>query len=275
MRRIFLRLLVLLAFSSFMGGCGSSTGGTETGNTTAVSIRVIGYQSSQLAALDLPALTVGALEVDTAFVVLDRLRFRPLSACQDGAEDEGAEEFELGGPFVVDLQNPGAISGLEEVSIPTGRYCRIDLVLKKLEGTLPAGIDPSDPIVNRSILVEGRRQDGIPFQMTTEIDEEFELTNEVTGFSIESSSNSQVFFLGFDLDQWFNGVDLMDTFIEVSSGGGGEPIILINDTKNQNVQELIEENIKHSSDLFEDSDDNGSLDPEEEDNPLAIGTSVP
>lgn len=271
MRRALVILTLLLALAS---GCGSATGGTETGNTTAVSLRVVGYQSSQLAAFDLPALTVGALEVDTVFVVLDRLRFRPFSACQDDAEDEGAEEIQIDGPFVVDLLNPDADSGPEGIPVPTGLYCRIELVFKKLEGTLPAGIDPSDPIVNRSILVEGRRPDGVPFQMTTEVDEEFELENETAGFLISSSPVPQVFFIGFDLDRWFDGVDLMDTFIEVSNGGGGEPIVLINDTKNQNVQELIEENIKRSADLFEDSDDNDSLDPEE-DNPLAIGTSVP
>ncbi|HSA58956.1 MAG TPA: hypothetical protein VLJ37_04655 [bacterium] len=262
MRRILSCLFVLLAFAPFMGGCGSSTGGTETGNTTAVSIRVIGYQSSLLAAL-----TVGDLQVGKAMIVLDRLHFRPFSACQDGSQDEGAQDIQFNGPFVVDLLNAGEISGLEGLQIPTGRYCRIELVLKKLEST--------GPMFNKSVQIEGARSDGTPFLMTTEVDEEFKLENESTGFLIEEADPLSVFFIAFDLDQWFNGVDLMDTFIEVSSGGGGEPIILINDIKNQTVQELIEENIKHSADLFEDSDDNDSLDPEEEGNPLAIGTSVP
>ena len=263
MRRFILSLFALLAFSALMGGCGNSaTGGTETGNTTAVSIRVIGYQSSSL-----PALTVGDLEIDRAVIVLDRLRFRPFSACQEGTEDEGAEEIQIDGPFVVDLLNPSAISGLDDIQMPGGRYCRIELVLKKLES--------AGPMFNRSVQIEGTREDGTPFLMTTEVDEEFKLENETTGFLIEETDPLSVFFIAFDLDRWFDGVDLTDTFIEVSSGGGGEPIILINDSKNQNVQELIEENLKRSAELFEDSDDNESLDPEEEDNPLATGTSVP
>jgi hypothetical protein len=263
MRRIILSLLLLLALSPVLGGCGgSSMGGTETGNTTAVSIRVIGYQSSLL-----PALTVGGLQVDGALIVLDRLRFRPFSTCQEETEDEGAEDIQVDGPFLVDLLKPSAISGLENIPIPTGRYCRIELVLKKFESP--------GPMFNRSVQIEGARGDGTPFLMTTEVDEEFKLENESTGFLIEESDPGSVFFIAFDLDRWFDGIDLMDTFIEVSTGGGGEPIILINDVRNQNVQELIEENLKHSADLFEDSDDNDSLDSEEEDSPLATGASVP
>lgn len=255
-------LVILTLFLALASGCSSATGGTETGNTTAVSIRVIGYQSSLL-----PALTVGELQVDAAMIVLDRLRFRPFSACQEGTEDEGAEDVQFDGPFLVDLLNPSAISGLEDLQIPTGRYCRIELVLKKLESP--------GPMFNRSVQIEGARGDGTPFLMTTEVDEEFKLENESTGFLIEEADALSVFFIAFDLDRWFDGVDLMDTFIEVSTGGDGEPIILINDVKNQTVQEIIEENLKHSSELFEDSDDDDGLDPEEEDNPLATGASVP
>ncbi len=261
MRRSLIILMLLLAFAY---GCSSATGGTETGNTTAVSIRVIGYQSSQLAALDLPALAVDSLEVDTAFIVLDRLRFRPFSICNADVEDEGADDIQFDGPFIVDLLHPEALSGLEDVEIPTGRYCRVELVLKKLEAP--------GPMSNRSVLIQGSRADDVPFRMTTEVDEEFELQSDETGFVIEAAAPLSVFFIAFDLDQWFNGVDLMDTFIEVSTGGSGEPIILINDTKNQNVQEMIEENIKRSADLFEDSDDDEELDPEEEEDSLAEGT---
>lgn len=265
MKRL-LSLLIAVLLTTVVGctGGGSpATGGTETGNTTAVSIRVIGYQSSQLAALDLPALTVGSLEVDTAFVVLDRLRFRPLSACQEDGEDEGAEDIRFDGPFVVDLLHPEALSGLEGVAIPTGRYCRIELVLKKLE--------EAGAMQGRSVLIEGKRADDTPFRMTTEVDEEFKLENETTGFAIEGGGVSSIFFIAFDLDHWFDGVDLSSPSVEVSSG----PIVLIDDDHNEDVQEVIEENLKHSADLFEDSDDDEDLDPEEQENPLAAGTSVP
>lgn len=244
-------------------GTTPATGGTETGNTTAVSIRIIGYQSSQLAALDLPILTVGDLEVDTAFVVLDHLRFRPFSACQEDEEDEGAEEIRFDGPFIVDLLNPEALSELEGVEIAAGRYCLIEMALKKLE-------DESGVMQDRSVLIEGRRSDDTPFTVVTEVDEEFELENEETGFTIEAEGASSVFFIAFDLDRWFEGVDLSSSEIEITGGS-----ISIDDENNQEAQEEIEENLKHSADLFEDSDDDEDLDPEEQENPLAAGTSVP
>ncbi len=277
MRKIYPLLICLIWL---LAACGSgqgnpATGGTEAGNAGTVSIRVIGYQSSTLAAWDLPALTVGDNTIDTARIVLDRITFKPFSTCDEEEDSEGAEEIRFDGPFVVDLLDPAALSGLEDVSIAAGRYCEITLVFKKLEDDLPEGIDPSDPIVDRSILLEGNRQDGTPFQVTTEVDEEFELENESTGFLIEASSSLKVFFIAFDLDQWFVDVDLMDPDVDISADGSGDPIILINDETNEPIQETIEENLKRSADLFEDSDDDEDLDPEEEDEPLAAGTPAP
>ena len=268
-------LFALIGYLIFIGflllGCGGrgSTGGTETGNATTVSLRVIGYQSSQLAAL-----TVNDMNITTAKVVLDRIRFRPFSVCQDDGEE--IDDIEFNGPFVVDLLNPSAVSGLEEIELPTGQYCRIELVLKKLEeGNLPSGVSASDPMVGRSILMEGARADETPFEVTTELDEEFKLENEITGFSIEASTAVKVLFIAFDLDQWFSGVDLSGPSIEVSTDGSGNPIILINDEKNEETQERIEDNIKFSADLFEDKDDDEDLDSEEQADSLAAGEAVP
>lgn len=277
-------LLFIAAIASLLlsqAGCSGgtpATGGTETGNTTALSIRVVGYRSSQLVPLGLPglpALTVGDLEITTAEVVLDRLTFQPFSACDSGGESEGAEEIRFDGPFVVDLLDPTALSGLEDVAIAAGRYCKIQLVFKKLEGDLPSGVSPSDPIVNRSILIEGDRSDGTNFQMTTEIDEEFKLENEATGFLIDAASGVRIFFIAFDLDQWFTGVDLADPSVDVSTDGSGQPLILINDANNETIQETIEENMKVSADLFKDSDEDEQLDPEEEEDSLAEGATLP
>ncbi len=260
-----LAVIVFLLLSGGVGGC-SSTGGTETGNTQA-SLRIIGYQSSQLVTLGLSSLTVGSLEVTTARVVLDRIHFRPFAACNDEGDSEGAQEIQFDGPFVVDLLNPAVLSGLEDVSLAPGRYCRIEMVFKQT--------DSSDPILNRSILVIGARADGTPFQMSTEVDEEFELKNETTGFLIEAVSDLAVFFIGFDLDRWFLGINLFDPSVEVSSDPGGEPLILINDDVNEEIQEQIEDNIKISAGLFEDQDGDEDLDLNEEEDSLADGKATP
>lgn len=257
--------LVWLLTACSSGDGTSGVGGTEAGNAGAVSLRVIAYQSSTLATL-----TVGNLEIDTAQVVLDQFEFRPFSNC-GGEGSEDGEDLRIEGPFVVDLLNPEAISGLEEVEISEGRYCRIDLEFDKLEDDeLPEGVDPSDPIAGRSIYIAGTRGDGTRFQMTTEVDEEFELKNEETGFLIDESILNGILFIAFDLDQWFSGVNLSDPSVEVSNG-----VILINDDQNEEIQETIEDNIKFSADLFEDSDKDEDLDPDEREDSLAAGTTTP
>lgn len=257
--------LVWILAACGSGGGSSATGGTEAGNAGTVSLRVIAYQSSTLATL-----TVNNLEIDTAQVVLDQLEFRPFSNC-GGEGSEDGEDLRIEGPFVVDLLNPEAISGLEEVKISEGRYCRIDLEFDKLEDDeLPEGVDPSDPIAGRSIYIAGMRGDGTRFQMTTEVDEEFELENEETGFLIDESILNGILFIAFDLDQWFSGVNLSDSSVEVSNG-----MILINDDQNEEIQETIEDNIKLSADLFEDEDGNEELDRDEQEDSLAAGGSTP
>jgi hypothetical protein len=264
---------LFLMASFFLLGCGGSIGGTETGNATAISLRVIGYQSTQFQS-PLTTLTVNGLEVTTARVVLDRIRFRPFSGCQNNASDDSSEEeVEFNGPFVIDLLDPMAVSGLENLIVPTGRYCRVELTFKKLE--LPEGVDSDDPIVNRSILIEGNRFDGTSFQLVTEQDEKFRLENETTGFLITSSSEVAVLFIAFDLDQWFQGIDLSNPSVQISKDESGHPIILINDVSNEKLQETIEDNIKLSAALFEDEDEDEDLDPAEEEDSLAAGESVP
>jgi hypothetical protein len=257
MRRINLSLLVLLLSAACTGGGDPATGGTETGNTAAVSIRVVGYESGAA------ALTVGDIEITRAEIVLDRLRFRPFATCDD--EDESDIRFD--GPFIADLLNPAPLAGLEDISVPSGLYCRIELTFKKLEDDAGGG-----DLAGRSILIQGERSDGVPFEMTTEVDEEFELENETTGFEIAATDDLRIFFIAFDLGRWFDGVDL---FAAEVTGSGPGAVILIDDGNNEPIQEQIEENLKHSADLFEDADDDEQLDPEEEDDSLASGSSVP
>lgn len=238
-------------------GGAPATGGTETGNTAAIAIRVVGYEANAA------ALTVGTLQITRADVVLDRLRFRPFASC----DDDLISDIRFDGPFAADLLNPAPLAGLEDITVPSGLYCRIELTLKKFDG------ESDDELTGRSILIEGARSDGVPFQMTTEVDEDFTLENETSGFTIASEGGLQVFFIAFDLARWFDGIDLFTA--DLSDDGAGHPIILINDDSNEAIQEHIEDNLKLSADLFKDADHNEHLDPEEEDDSLASGSFAP
>jgi hypothetical protein len=259
--------------SASPGDTNPATGGTETGNSgEPIALRVVGYQSSLLAEPAASSILVGGLTVDTAKIVLDRIRFRPLSVCQLNAEDEGATDVRVDGPFVIDLLQPAPLNGLEEVSIPSGVYCRIEMVLSKFENLA----NPSDLMSGKSVLVTGKRADNVPFEMKTEVDESFKLENVETGFRIDSDSSTvdRIFFIAFDLDHWFDGADLNDPGVEISKDAGGNPVILINDKSNEGLQEAIKQDIQFSSDLFKDSDGDERLDAEEQGEPLAEGMPV-
>ncbi len=243
--------LVLLLLSACTAGSGA-VGGTETGNTQ-VSLRVVGYSGTQTAAL-----TVGDLRIDEARVLVERIRLRPLRICLLNAEDEGAEDQVFEGPFEVDLLNPETFGGLEGVSVAEGLYCRLEIVLAKTE-TSP------------SIFVSGARADDTAFEMTTDENVEFEIENETTGFAITAQNGLAVFFVAFDLDQWFSGVDVSSPGVDIGTDGNGDPLIRINEDENSDLQDAIEENIKNSADLFRDANQNEEFDGEDRDDALASG----
>ena len=249
--------LILLAC-----GGGASQGGTEFGNPSRVTVRVIGYQSSNFQALQL---TVGDLTVNKALIVLDRLRFRPLEACID--ESNESDDIRFDGPFIVDLLVPPTMAELDGVDIPSDTYCRIELRLEKLDEEDA----PSSELADRSVLIEGTRADGVAFQVVLDVNEEFELRSASAGFLIDTSMDIDTFFIAFDLDQWFSNVDLDDTSVDVTTDSNGDPLILIDDDNNEVLHESIIDNLKRSADLFEDKDDDDELDEDEEDDPLAEG----
>lgn len=276
MKKIFYYLTYVMCSAAFAIGC--AQGGTEFGNPSKLNISVLGYQSSQLQASQLQAaqlqamgmatLTVNDLTIDVAQVVLGRLKFLPFSVCATGLE--GEDETELTGPFVVDLLQTATIDALEGVTVPDQLYCRIEVRLEKLEGNI---MDNS--IVGRSVLIQGTRADATPFQLSLEIDEEFKLENETTGFEVDGTLTPKRLFIAFDLDQWFDGVDLSDPGVEISSDGQGGSIIFIDDGHNTVIHEQIIKNIELSSELFEDKDNDDMLDQAEQADPLAQGETLP
>ena len=265
---LFLCLFFIFQWSHCAGG-GALQGGSEAGNPEPVTLDVIGYSSSDLKQSKFLTIPANNIAVDVAQIVLERLRFRPFSFCEDGSEEGADIRFE--GPFVVDLLDSGLSPELAGVIIPPDTYCKIELRLGKLD----ANVDPGNPISGKSVLITGSRSDGVPFVLKLEEDEEFELENEITGFVIDPSLSLNSFFIAFDLDLWFAGVDLSDPAVEISQDGQGNPIILIDEVHNTEIRERIIDNLEISADLFEDQDDDGDLDSEEQEESLAEGKTLP
>src|SRR5262249_40541326 len=123
-------------------------------------------------------------------------------------------------------------------------------------------------LLERNLHIKGRRADGIPLEVSTEAEQEFDLQNDNGGFPLESSHN---FFIAFDLAHWFDNVDIAAPSVEVSQDDDGNPIIFVDDTHNTEILTKIRESIERSANLFEDSNLDHQLDLEETRHPLASG----
>ncbi len=251
------RMKLLLILIPFLCHCGSS-GGTDSGNPDKISLNIISYRSS-----DFQQIAVNGLTLNTAQVVLDRIRFRSLNECDD--EFENASPIEFGGPFIIDLLQPSSLVELDDLDVPAGTYCSITLRFKKIAG------NPSteNVIVGRSVYIEGERGDGTPFQVELTQDEDFELQNDANGFLVDNAESKESFFIAFDLEQWFNSVNL--NHATTSSDSNGDPIIFISAEQNSNIQEQIIDNIQGSADLLRDENNDQELDEEELEPSLAQG----
>lgn len=259
----------ILAISSFACG-GQLQGGSEFGNPSKLSLSIIGYQSSLPQAATLQSLAVNDLTVDSAQMVFGSIIFKPIADCIDTFEEEETDDILFEGPFIVDLLQTDTIEELENATVTSGIYCRIELRLKKLESNIMS----DDLILGRSVLITGNRADDTPFLVSLEVDEEFKLENESTGFTVGTIADATRLFIAFDLNRWFSGVDLDDPGVEVGSDGDGLPLIMIDADHNTELQEQIIENLKLSSDLFEDKDEDDSLDAEEQEDSLASGELI-
>jgi|GEM_PF-6167824 len=256
----------LVLYSLVFTSCGtgdltnSGTGAGNPGSGATVSLQVEGVQLTNTNALVLSS----GVEITTAQIVLSQIEFRTVEECQNGSSG-GSSQVDLEGPYVIDLLNNTSSPSLDNINLKEGLYCRIELRLDKLEDNeLPNNIDITDPIVSHSIYIEGKTGEGISFTAVLEIDDDFRLQNQSTGFNI---SNGDLLFVIFNLNTWFQGINFSDATVS-----GGE--IQINKDENETIQQTLVSNIKLSSNLLRDENNNGELDSSEENlnnNDLAEG----
>lgn len=257
-RKISLVLSFLFVAGLILEGCaGTDVAGTEIGNPDDVSVSVVGL-NSDLGRLSVLAQSTGTT-VSEAQVVLAELQFKMMSA-----GNGNGQEANFKGPYVADLLNDQTTPDLGTVRIPPGRYKQIEMNFEKLEADeIPEGISPSDPIVGHSYYLEGSREDGVPFAASLELTEEFRLESD-DGFSLGEHGPTRL-FVAFDLSAWFVGVDL-------SSAQVVDDEILIDESHNTELLDILKENIKTSARLFEDQNENGTLDPGEGDDDDLLAT---
>jgi hypothetical protein len=205
------------------GGGGVGATGTDVGNPVVVDLAFTAYPRA-----------AGAVAVDAATVAVERIRLRPATDCEGGAE------IELAGPFSLDLLDPEPLAGL---SLGSQAWCRMEMTWHRDEETDTA-IRLAGAVAGDRFEIRSRRNDELRIEAV-----------DGDGFTIDAAT----LFVAFDLVSWLDGVDLPGA--DRQSDGS----IAVSEDSNRDLLDRFEANVESASGLFADGDGDGALDDDERD----------
>ena len=166
--------------------------------------------------------------------------------CDDisGSDDDGCEEFESG-PFILELPLDGTVgNAITVTNVPAGTYDELEFKVHKPEDDTPAGLDflsRNPDFRDVSIRVEGDF-DGLAFVYETDLNEEQEIPLSPPLVVTDGASLNLTFSV--DVATWFRTAG--GSLIDPASANKGQP-----------NEQLVEDNIEASIDIFEDNDRDG------------------
>lgn len=291
-----------LMFVGFAGACGTTAGnprtdvssatvgqvslvfqGSRGGTTTGRFGRLAALTSSSsvtTAVSNAQGATIGTLTLTQARVVLKEIKIQ--TAQNSGKSSDG--EIRFRGPYIVDLIGDSVSSSIPAITLSVGSYKVIEMKLDKIEGDEKdtngvALVSPSDPLFGNSIYVAGTytgqtasgNVTAMPFQMSYDIDETFELKSAGASdraFSVTGGNNPLI--VAFRLARWltFNNSETNSDSIDFSmltvglDSQGASAVILDKNSEdpNKKIREVIKKNIEKSGDFGKDIDGSGKLD---------------
>jgi hypothetical protein len=224
--------------------------------------------------------TAGTLTLTSAKIVLKAIRFQNLLAAEDdsASDDDSEDTIEFEGPFIVDLLTNTTTPSIADLQVPVGSYKRIRMEMHKLDPEDESTeITSSNPMMGYSLWIEGTytgqvstsSATNMPFLLTNDMDEEFDLESEREGFEIGSSSVSENVMIAFRLNEWLK---LNDTetnpeslsFSNVVPNSGSIELTKHSNQISQKFLEIVKKNLKESADFGKDSDDDGKLEDNED-----------
>lgn len=219
--------LLVLGPACPLEGCA----GTETGNPKPpqLELRLSAYSS------DFGRVSVGkaggGLEVEHAFVTLERIELLPCSGDAKGVELSVGE---------LDLaQRPprALLADSEETE-----FCAARVLFARGAG------EAAPQLAGRSALVQGVRADGVSFEVASEQ----VLTVDLAASPPTTPFGSRRLLLGFDLAKWLNGVG-----VETATAENGA--VSIDPTLEPDALAVFDAQTKSALALFDDADGNGQL----------------
>lgn len=264
--KILTRCLPLLAVAA-LGACDDSTTAPEGNVPVSLSVALTGSGGPGGAlAMDAWAappvsrartFTDGTNELvlEQVTIVLSEVELENLfdDDCEDGdGFDDDCEEFETG-PFLLDLPLDGSVETVLEVDVPVGSYDELEFEIDALDDDDQREIDllrDHPEFDDISVRVTGT-WNGEPFVFTSDVEAEQEL-DLVPPLEVNDGDNPVNLTLRLDLDGWFRD----------GSGNLVDPATAMDDRENE---DLVEDNIEESFELFEDDDRDGEDDYDDDD----------
>ncbi len=192
--------------------------------------------------IDRAALVLSEIELEGSLADCDAL-----ASDDDGSDDDGCEEFDAG-PFLLELPLDGTVDQVLEVLVPSGVYDQLEFELDKIDdddAAEAAFLEAHPDFDGVSVRVEGT-WNGDPFVFVQEVDAEHELYLNPP-LEIAEGGESRNLTLRLDISDWFRHADGM--LVDPATALAGEP-----------NEELVEDNIERSFELFEDDDRDGEHD---------------
>ena len=232
MKRSFPVILVALAAT----GCS----GTDVGNPS-VDVR------AALVAVDFPE--EGASEpgsaratIQQAWISVDRIRMRPASNCDGGAE------LELQGPFALDLFAEDQAEELRGLELSATDYCRFEFRWAPEDDPISGA---PEELIGASLFLAGEKQDGTAFVVRSTRNDELRLRAVDNDFTIDQSTTH--LFLTFTGTELFSNVSFAEA--EVDDDG----VVRIEPGSNEELLDAFEASLEDTVRLFEDADSDGRL----------------
>ncbi len=229
------------------------------GNGAAIRYNLRAYEQPMPAGSQ-PIVLAEGTEVDAVWVAAGSLRLKAIGGCgadddvdEDGGEGEGAADRELryDAPIVANLLDQGVLGDHPELEGVAGKYCQLHV---SLEGLDAAALPPSAPteLAGRSVLVTGRRADGVAFAASTR--SSIKLKLQAKRFTFEVPSGDSAHIVGFELSEIVAALSL-----DALKG----PAIVIDETSEPERVKAFDRAVKGSAKLFRDGDGDGALADEE------------
>jgi hypothetical protein len=195
----------------------------------------------------------GQIRVSAAWVAMQDVQIRPASACKRASAKPVVD-----GKLTTELVSRTTVEGL---AIEATRYCVFELQLRRSRGRTAGA--PSE-LRGASIVITGRRADGVPFLLRSRVESEIVLrARELEGISVTGPRTRWI--VGIDLARWMAGVDLA-----LADTTNDRRELRIDENSNSELLATFEANVAEAFALFEDLDGDRDLDPSERAMPIAI-----